>query len=122
MIDRAWAEEFAREWVDAWNARDLDRILSHYTDDFEMTSPLIVELMGVASGRLKGKAAIRPYWSAGLARSPALRFELLQVMVGVNAVGILYRSVRMKRPVLERLEFDGERRAIRGEALHGPVT
>src|SRR5438876_10821997 len=57
MIDREWAEAFAREWVDAWNAHDLERILSHYTDDFEMASPLIVERMGVASGRLKGKEA-----------------------------------------------------------------
>src|SRR5207302_4356035 len=34
MIDLNWAEAFAREWVDAWNAHDLARILSHYTDDF----------------------------------------------------------------------------------------
>ena len=67
MIDRNWAEAFAREWVDAWNAHDLERILSHYTDDFEMASPLIVERMGVASGRLKGKEAIRRYWGQGLA-------------------------------------------------------
>ena len=50
MIDRKWAREFAVEWIAAWNAHDLDRILSHYADDFEMRSPLIAERMGVASG------------------------------------------------------------------------
>ena len=55
MIDRDWAEAFAREWVDAWNAHDIERILSHYTDDFEMTSPLIVERTLSPNGRLKGK-------------------------------------------------------------------
>ena len=30
MIDRNWAEAFAREWVDAWNAHDLERILDWY--------------------------------------------------------------------------------------------
>jgi hypothetical protein len=25
-IDRKWAEAFAREWIDAWNAHDLERI------------------------------------------------------------------------------------------------
>src|SRR5712664_3480888 len=84
MIDRNWAEAFAREWVDAWNAHDLERILSHYRDNFEMASPLIVERMGVASGRLKGKEAIRRYWGQGLAGAPDLRFELTAVMVGVN--------------------------------------
>lgn len=45
MIDSAWSQEFAREWIAAWNAHDLERILSHYTDDFEMSSPLIIERM-----------------------------------------------------------------------------
>ncbi len=35
------AESFAAEWIAAWNARDLLRVLSHYTDDFEMSSPFI---------------------------------------------------------------------------------
>jgi hypothetical protein len=120
MIERAWAEAFAREWIDDWNARDLERILAHYADDFEMTSPLIVERMGVASGRLKGKEAIRPYWSQGLRATPALRFNLLDVLVGVNALAIVYESVTLARVVIERIEFDEQRRAVRAEALHGP--
>ncbi len=119
MIDRNWAEAFAREWVDAWNAHDLERIFSHYTDDFEMTSPLIVERMGVASGRLKGKDAIRRYWGQGLAGMPNIRFELLAVMVAVNSLAILYRSVTARRTVIERIEFDDHGKAVRGEALYG---
>ena len=50
--------DFAPEWIAAWNSRDLDRVLSHYTDDFEMSSPLIVALMNEPSGVLHGKPAI----------------------------------------------------------------
>ena len=35
------ATRFAQEWVAAWNSRDLERILSHYADDVEVTSPLV---------------------------------------------------------------------------------
>lgn len=38
MIDQAWAYDFAKEWIAAWNSHDLDRILSHYVEDFEMSS------------------------------------------------------------------------------------
>ena len=120
MIDRDWAEAFARDWVDAWNAHDLERILSHYTDDFEMTSPLIVERKLSPNGGLKGKDSIRSYWSRGLETTPSLRFDLLSVMVGVNSLGILYRSVTAKRTVVERIEFNEQRRAMRAEALYGP--
>ena len=41
MITRDWATHFAKEWVDSWNAHDLERVLSHYADDFEMSSSFI---------------------------------------------------------------------------------
>jgi hypothetical protein len=43
IIDRTFAREFAAEWIAAWNSGDLERILSHYADDFEIRSPLIAE-------------------------------------------------------------------------------
>jgi ketosteroid isomerase-like protein len=119
MIDRKWAEHFAEEWVAAWNAHDLERIFSHYADDFEMCSPLIVERMGVAEGRLKGKAAIRPYWQAGLAAKPPLKFELRQMMVGVGAIAIVYRNVTRGVDVVERIEFNDQGLGVRAEALYG---
>lgn len=119
MIERAWAEAFARDWIDGWNAHDLERILAHYADDFEMTSPLIVQRMGVPGGKLKGKEAIRAYWGQGLASTPNLRFTLLGVMVGVNSLAIMYESATLSRVVIERIEFDERGRGARAEALHG---
>lgn len=58
MIDISWAEKFAGEWVDAWNSHNPERILLHYEDDFEITSPLIVTRMGIKSGSLKGKRVV----------------------------------------------------------------
>ena len=51
-MDSKFANKFAAEWIAAWNAHDLPRVLSHYTEDFEMSSPKIVQIAGEASGRL----------------------------------------------------------------------
>ncbi len=119
MIDPTWAREFAEDWVATWNSHDLERVLAHYTDDFEMRSPLIAERGFSPSGVLRGKAAIRPYWGAGLANAkPPLTFELLGAYAGVETVAIHYRSVGRKY-VVEVIELDAERRAIRGSACHG---
>lgn len=119
MLDVEFARQFAREWIAAWNAHDLERILSHYTEDFEMTSPLIVERMGEATGTFKGKAAVRPYWERGLRVQPPLHFELEAVFVGVRSVTLLYRSNTRGR-VTEVIEFDEQRRACRGTAHYLP--
>lgn len=44
-------EACANDWLPAGNAHDLDRILSHYEEDVEMSSPVIRHTMG-APGRL----------------------------------------------------------------------
>lgn len=119
VIDAAFANELAAEWVAAWNSGDLERIFSHYVEDFEMRSPLIVERGFSPTGALRGKAAIRPYWTAGHAATPPIRFELLDAFAGVNTVVIHYRSVGRKL-VTEILELDDERRIIRGSACYGP--
>ena len=118
MIDRAFAEAFAEEWIAAWNAHDLERILSHYADDFEMASPLIVERMGEPSGRLRGKAAIRPYWGAATAKRE-IHFTLLDVLLGVDALTILYRR-ETGQLVAETIAFDAARLAVRAAAHYGP--
>lgn len=118
VIDLEWARALAAEWVAAWNSHDLDRILSHYTDDFEMRSPFIAELGFSATGALRGKPAIRPYWAAGLASTPPIRFELLDAYAGTDTVVIHYRSVG-RRLVTEILELDADRRIIRGSACYG---
>ena len=118
-IDRQFAERFAHEWIEAWNAHDLARILAHYADDFEFSSPRIVELMGVAAGRLKGKDAIRPYWAKALARTPNLKFELHAVLTGIDSL-VLYYENATGRIAAEVFEFEADGLVRRSSAHYGP--
>ena len=94
MLEQSFAEQFATEWIEAWNSHDLERILAHYTDDFEMTTPYIIQITGESSGCLKGKEAVGAYWAKGLSRSPNLQFELLELLIGVNSLTLYYQNHR----------------------------
>jgi hypothetical protein len=83
-----------------------------------MSSPLIIEREIDPSGVLRGKSAIREYWAIGLAAVPPLKFELIDVHVGVDAIGILYRSIGRRR-VIEMLTFNDDKEVIRGAGLYG---
>jgi ketosteroid isomerase-like protein len=115
MLSPERARAFAREWIDAWNSHDLDRILSHYADDFEMTSPFIVDLMKDSKGTIKGKEKVRAYWAEALRRIPDLHFQVIEVLVGVNTVTIYYHAVLGKRAA-EVLFFNAEGKVNRGIA------
>ncbi|MBT12423.1 MAG: polyketide cyclase [Oceanospirillaceae bacterium] len=105
-MNRKQANEFATEWIEAWNAHDIERILSYYADDFEMNSPVIAKRLAVPSGTLKGKAAVREYWQSALRAYPDLSFELLKVLHGVSWVTLYYLGATDKA-VAETFLFDG---------------
>ena len=88
------ATALTQDWIAAWNAHDLSRILSLYSDDFEMTSPYIMQLTGEASGTLRGKAAVGAYWQKALEKFPDLRFESRHVLYSPVSVTLVYQSNR----------------------------
>ena len=106
-IDRAEAQAFAENWVQAWNAHDLEPVLSHFSDDVVFTSPVAERLVPGSGGVIRGKAALRDYWSEGLRRIPELRFELLGIYLGQTTLVINYRN-QSGGLVNEILTFDGD--------------
>lgn len=108
MIDKEFADHFASDWIDAWNKHDLVRILSHYTDDFEMSSPVIIKLDDEPSGTLKGKEAVGSYWAKALQLFPDLHFELLATLVGVSSITLYYNGVRGSSAEVFHFNQDGK--------------
>jgi hypothetical protein len=109
---------FARDWIEAWNSHDLDRILAHYSEGFEMRSPLIQERMNEPTGVLKGKDKVRPYWALGLQAQPPIKFELQSVYFGASSIAIIYLSVGRGMRT-EVMVFDESGKVVTGNALHG---
>lgn len=114
MIDKAFADRFATDWLDAWNSHDLGRILSHYADDFAMSSPAIIAIAGEPSGTLKGKDAVGAYWAKALQLFPDLRFEPVATLVGIDSITLCYNGVRGL--AAEVFRFNREGKIIRAAA------
>jgi predicted ester cyclase len=88
--DEAW--NLANHWVAAWNAHDLDLIMTHYEDAIELTSPVAAQLLGTSGSKVVGKANLRAYFQRGLEAYPELRFHLEDVLWGVNSVVLYYTN------------------------------
>ena len=84
--------EFAERWIAAWNARDIEAVLTDYSDDVVFTSPTAARFIPESGGTIRGKEALRGYWKVALRANTDLHFELLGVYVGVNTVALHYRN------------------------------
>ena len=114
-IDKAFADRFASEWIEAWNSHDLNRVLAHYAENFEMSSPYVVQIAGEPSGTLRGKPAVAAYWKKALELVPDLKFELIRVLAGVDSLTLYYRGAR-GRWVAEVVHFGPDRKVVRAFA------
>lgn len=85
--------KFAQDWISAWNAHDLESILSHYADHIEYQSPFVAKLGDAPDGVIHGTKAVRAYVQRALENFPDLHFELFDVFSGVDSVVLRYRSV-----------------------------
>jgi ketosteroid isomerase-like protein len=109
---------FAADWLAAWNAHDVEAVLSHFRDDASFTSPFAARLLPETGGRLVGKQAIRDYWTFGIGRVPDLHFTLVDLFVGVDCLVIAYANQSGAR-VNEVLKFAGDR-VIEGHGAYLP--
>src|SRR5689334_17546086 len=102
------AHQFANEWVDAWNAHDVEAVLAHFHDDVVFTSPVAARVLPESDGVVRGKEALRHYWTTALALLPDLHFDVIGVYQGESTLVINYRNHRGEL-VNEVLTFDGDR-------------
>lgn len=108
--DEAW--KLANHWVAAWNAHDLELILTHYEENVELTSPVAAQLLGTPDGKVAGKANLRAYFQRGLAAYPELHFQLEDVLWGVNSVVLCYLNQKGTRTA-EFMELSATGRVAR---------
>lgn len=112
------ADDLAAEWIAAWNAHDLNRILSHYAEDVVFTSPASTRITGDPSGRVVGKVALRDYWRQALERVPDLKFTLQAVYKGPESVAIRYHSSRTGAEVVETLRLGPDGQVVEAWAYY----
>ena len=110
------ARRFAEDWVEGWNSRDLDRILTHYADDVEFRSRKAARLVG--NGVIRGKAALRVYWAMALDTQLDLRFVIDRVFLGHDVLTLTYRT-HLGVDAAETFVFREDGQVIRSAACHG---
>ncbi len=106
-MDAEFALCFARNWQASWNSHDVERILTHCTDDVVFQSPYVAQRFHEPTGEVRGKDALRAYWGSGLEQQPDLQFTVEDVRVSVDTLVVNYRN-QHGHAVSEVLKFRGE--------------
>ena len=113
-------EEFAKAWIDAWNRRDIDVLVSHYTLDVRFVSPVAAQRTG--SSIVNGREALKAYWSGAHQYGKfVFTFESLAWDPQRRVLIIIYRRIVDERHdrAVEIFHFGSDGLVHSGEALYG---
>lgn len=96
----------ARAWLRHFNARDLDALVALYADDAVHVSPKLRDQRPETGGAIRGKAALREWWSDCFERLPGLRYREHRVTASGDCVFLEYlRTVPGQADLLVAEQF-----------------
>jgi ketosteroid isomerase-like protein len=111
----------ARAWLEAFNGRDLDRLLALYAEDAVHVSPKLRERRPETEGRVVGRAALRAWWEDAFRRLPGLRYEPISLTADDARVWMEYRRLAPGEPPMLVAELLVVRNAkiVESRVYHG---
>lgn len=80
----------AQQWFAAFNAHDLEALLSLYSNSAQHYSPKLKVRQPETNGYIKGKDALRAWWQDSFDRLPTLRYEVLTLTANEERVFMEY--------------------------------
>ncbi len=111
----------AHLWFDAFNAHNLDKLLSLYDDEAQHFSPKLKIRHPETNGLVVGKEALRNWWHDAFDRLPSLHYRVTSLTANSDRVFMEYtRSVDNEPEMLvaEVLEIK-EGKIIFSRVYHG---
>lgn len=83
-------KNIAQRWFNAFNAHDLEKLLSLYDDNAQHYSPKLKIRQPDTQGLIKGKAALRAWWQDSFDRLPTLRYDVQKLTADDEQVFMEY--------------------------------
>jgi hypothetical protein len=123
-MNQAIAEAFAAQWAEAWNRRDIEAVLAHFHEDVVFVSPTALAVTG--SSIVRGKVALRAYWTKAMAGISGLHFTVERILWANEnrELAIVYLAAinGQSRRVSENLTFNAGDLVVSAEVFHGAST
>jgi limonene-1,2-epoxide hydrolase len=80
----------ARKWLGAFNAKNLETLLSLYDEEATHFSPKLKVKQPETQGMIKGKESLRMWWKEAFEKIPSLKYEVVTLTANEERVFMEY--------------------------------
>lgn len=114
-------QSIAFKWIESFNNKELDKLLSLYDEDAIHFSPKLKIKDPESFGTIKGKIALRNWWKTAFDDLPTLQYKLTSVTANSDRVFMEYtRTVDKEENILvaEVLDIKDDK-IVASRVFHG---
>ncbi len=86
-------QSIAFKWFDAFNAHNIEQLLSLYDDHAEHFSPKLKIRKPETNGFVRGKAEMREWWQDAFNRMPDLQYKVTSLTANEDRVFVEYLRI-----------------------------
>jgi hypothetical protein len=123
-LSESFAKEHVERWINAWNNRDLETVLSMFTENIEFYSPKIkVITPKFESEMVNNKNDLKHYWSTALQKLGRIHFAPKEFFIKGNTCVLEYVATfdgKTKFLAIEKSEFNEYDLIYKASAFYGP--
>lgn len=83
-------QQIAIKWFDAFNTKNLEKLLALYDDDAQHFSPKLKIRQPETNGLIIGKEAMRVWWQDAFDRLPTLHYKVTSLTANTDRVFMEY--------------------------------
>lgn len=83
-------QQIAIRWFEAFNAKDLEKLLDLYDEDAQHYSPKLKIRQPETKGLIEGKEALRSWWQEAFERLPSLHYKVTSLTANSDCVFMEY--------------------------------
>ncbi|NRT16022.1 ketosteroid isomerase-like protein [Flavobacterium sp. 28A] len=114
-------QSIAFKWIETFNNKELDKLLSLYDDDAVHFSPKLKIKNPETNGNVSGKEALRQWWQSAFENIPSLQYQLKSVTANGDRVFMEYiRTVDNEDDLLVAEVLDiREDKIVASRVYHG---
>lgn len=108
-------------WFEAFNAKNLENLLSLYDDDATHYSPKLKARQPETNGLIEGKEALRAWWQEAFTNLPSLHYKVTSLTANESRVFMEYtRQVENEEDILVAEVLDiKEEKIMASRVYHG---
>jgi ketosteroid isomerase-like protein len=122
-ISDSFVKDHIQRWINAWNNKDLETVLSMFTEDIEFSSPKIKLIVPeFNSEKVNNKQDLKHYWSTALHKLTSLHFTPKEYFIKGNICVLEYIATfdgKTKFLSIEKSEFNDDNKIYKTSAYYG---